>query len=304
MGGTPWHAHHIAERYGLLVIIALGEGLIGTIASLTALVGPEGVGWSVDAALVAVAGTALPFGMWWIYFIVPSAQILHVHRERSFGWGYGHIPLIGAVVAMGAGLHIAAYYLEEESELGAAATVLSVVVPVSIYILGIFLIYTVLTRSLDRFHVLLIAVSAVFVVVPLVMAGERGRDGLVPDRAGPRPVGHRDRLRAARARAQRARARAAHGRGVLAMRLLVTGSAGHLGEALVRVLGAEGHEVVGLDVLAVAAHDRRRLDRRPRARARRACGAPTPCSTPRRCTSRTSARTAARTSSTPTSPAR
>ena len=171
MGGTPWHAHHIAERYGLLVIIALGEGLIGTIASLTALVGPEGVGWSVDAALVAVAGTALPFGMWWIYFIVPCAQILHVHRERSFGWGYGHIPLIGAVVAMGAGLHIAAYYLEEESELGAAATVLSVVVPVSVYILGIFLIYSVLTRSLDRFHVLLIAVSAVFVVIPLVMAG-------------------------------------------------------------------------------------------------------------------------------------
>ena len=34
------------------------------------------------------------------------------------------------------------------------------------------------------------------------------------------------------------------------MRLLVTGSAGHLGEALVRVLGADGHEVVGLDVLA------------------------------------------------------
>jgi len=36
------------------------------------------------------------------------------------------------------------------------------------------------------------------------------------------------------------------------MRILVTGSAGHLGEALVRVLGAEGHEVVGLDLLASA----------------------------------------------------
>ena len=34
------------------------------------------------------------------------------------------------------------------------------------------------------------------------------------------------------------------------MRILVTGSAGHLGEALVRVLAAEGHDVVGLDVLA------------------------------------------------------
>ncbi len=33
------------------------------------------------------------------------------------------------------------------------------------------------------------------------------------------------------------------------MRILVTGSAGHLGEALVRVLGAEGHEVTGLDIL-------------------------------------------------------
>jgi UDP-glucose 4-epimerase len=34
------------------------------------------------------------------------------------------------------------------------------------------------------------------------------------------------------------------------MRILVTGSSGHLGEALVRVLGAAGHHVAGLDVLA------------------------------------------------------
>jgi UDP-glucose 4-epimerase len=36
------------------------------------------------------------------------------------------------------------------------------------------------------------------------------------------------------------------------VRILVTGSAGHLGEALVRVLGEEGHEVRGLDVLESA----------------------------------------------------
>src|SRR5215210_715760 len=34
------------------------------------------------------------------------------------------------------------------------------------------------------------------------------------------------------------------------MRILVTGSSGHLGEALVRVLGDKGHDVTGLDVLA------------------------------------------------------
>jgi UDP-glucose 4-epimerase len=36
----------------------------------------------------------------------------------------------------------------------------------------------------------------------------------------------------------------------MAMKILVTGSAGHLGEALVRTLRHEGHTVVGLDVLA------------------------------------------------------
>jgi UDP-glucose 4-epimerase len=34
------------------------------------------------------------------------------------------------------------------------------------------------------------------------------------------------------------------------VRILITGSSGHLGEALARVLGAEGHEIVGLDLLA------------------------------------------------------
>jgi UDP-glucose 4-epimerase len=33
------------------------------------------------------------------------------------------------------------------------------------------------------------------------------------------------------------------------MRILVTGSSGHLGDALVRVLGEQGHDVLGLDIL-------------------------------------------------------
>jgi low temperature requirement protein LtrA len=169
-GGTPWHAHHIAERYGLLVIIALGEGIIGTIASLSVLVGPEGPGWSVDAALVALAGTALTFGMWWVYFLVPSGAVLHVHRQRSFGWGYGQIPIIGAVVATGGGLHVAAYFLEKQSQLDASATVLCAVIPVAVYALGIFVLYASLTRTLDRFHLWLVAATVVPLAAPIVMA--------------------------------------------------------------------------------------------------------------------------------------
>ncbi len=36
--GTPWHAHHIAERHSLLAIITLGEGVVGPVATLSAVV--------------------------------------------------------------------------------------------------------------------------------------------------------------------------------------------------------------------------------------------------------------------------
>ena len=73
-GETPWHPHHIAERYGLLTIITLGEVVLGTVAALGAVVGAEG--WTVETALVGLAGVALAFGMWWMYFITPSAELL------------------------------------------------------------------------------------------------------------------------------------------------------------------------------------------------------------------------------------
>src|ERR1700752_4845985 len=73
--GTPWHAHHIAERHGLMVIIALGEGVIGTVASLSAVVAAQG--WTTDAVLVTIVGTGLTFGMWWMYFAIPQADLVH-----------------------------------------------------------------------------------------------------------------------------------------------------------------------------------------------------------------------------------
>jgi len=167
-GGTPWHAHHITERYGLLAIIALGEGIVGTVAAVSAVI--ETQGWSVDAALVALAGTGLTFGMWWVYFVLPSGEVLHRHRERSFGWGYGHVLLFAAIAGTGAGLHVAAYYIEHMAHIGAVATVLTVAVPVAGYLLMVYVLYSTLTRSTDPFHLLLLGVTAVVVVVPVLMA--------------------------------------------------------------------------------------------------------------------------------------
>jgi low temperature requirement protein LtrA len=170
-GGTPWHAHHIAERYGLLVIIALGEGVIGTVASLAAVV--ERQGWSVDAALVGVAGTGLTFGMWWTYFLIPSAGILQAHRERVFPWGYGHIVIFAAIAATGAGLQVAAFFIEGQAHISGVTTVLSVAVPVAMFVLTVYALHTHLVRKGDPFHLgLLLGTAAVLVAaVWLAAAG-------------------------------------------------------------------------------------------------------------------------------------
>jgi low temperature requirement protein LtrA len=173
-GGTPWHPHHIAERYGLVVIIALGEGLLGTTAALGAVVGPGGPGWSADAVVLGLAGTALTFGLWWAYFVLPCGDVLARHRDRSFGWGYGHIVLFGALVAVGAGLHTAAFRLEEASTLGEVATVLAVAVPVALYVGSVYALYAQLTRTLDPLHLLLLAGSAAVVAGAVAVAAAGG----------------------------------------------------------------------------------------------------------------------------------
>ncbi len=169
MGGTPWHPHHIAERYGLLTIIALGEGVVGTVASLSAVVSSQG--WTVAAVLVAVAGTGLTFGMWWIYFSLPQSRLLEARRELSFRFGYLHLVVFGAIVATGAGLHAAAYYVEHHSKLDAMATVLSVAIPVAIYIAAVYVLYSWLVGTFDAFHVLLIVLTGAVLVAAAVLAG-------------------------------------------------------------------------------------------------------------------------------------
>lgn len=137
-------------------------------ASLTAVVGENG--WTPDAVILAVAGTGLTFAMWWIYFAVPSADLLHARRERSFAFGYLHIAVFGAIVATGAGLHTAAYYVEEHSELGPVGTVLSVVIPVGVYVALVFVLYGLMVKTWDAFHLVLAVLTAGVLVAAVASA--------------------------------------------------------------------------------------------------------------------------------------
>jgi low temperature requirement protein LtrA len=131
-GGTPWNAHHIAERYSLFAIIALGEGVVGTGAALSAVVGRQG--WTLNAMLVGIAGTGLIFGMWWVYFLVPSGEILERHRDRAPVWGYVQMLIVTSIVATGAGLRVAASYIEGIAGIPGLAVVLTVAVPVGVFL--------------------------------------------------------------------------------------------------------------------------------------------------------------------------
>ncbi len=168
-GGTPWHPHHIAERYGLLVIITLGEGIIGTIATVSAIVQEQG--WSAEAVINVVAGTGLTFGLWWMYFILPSGEVLARHRERASTWGYLHIVVFASIAATGAGLHVAAYVIEGTAKVDERLAVLAVAVPVGIFTLAVFGINSYLLRAVDSLQAIMLAWVAVVLSAAVLLAG-------------------------------------------------------------------------------------------------------------------------------------
>ncbi|MEU1972342.1 low temperature requirement protein A [Microbacterium sp. NPDC019599] len=168
-GRTPWHPHHIAERYGLLVIITLGEVILGTILAISAVF--EDQGWSLETALVALGGTVLVFGMWWIYFAIPWGLVLDRHRTRGWAWGYLQILLFGSLVAVGAGLHVAAYVIGGEAHVDATFAALSIAIPVLLFETLLFVLYALLVMQVDPFHIwLYLGVIAVLAIAVAAVA--------------------------------------------------------------------------------------------------------------------------------------
>jgi low temperature requirement protein LtrA len=103
----PISPSHFAERYGLIVIIALGESVIA--------LGVGGADLSLDAGIVSasILGIAVITALWWAYFDV-YAVLAHRTLSRSHGaaqtqlardyYRYLHLPMIGGIVLFALGL--------------------------------------------------------------------------------------------------------------------------------------------------------------------------------------------------------
>ena len=88
----------LSERFGLFIIIVLGETITGVVAGLAR----EPINaLTLSVGLVAVM---IGFGAWWTYFDFAGHR--HPRPERTTGlqWMLGHLPLTAAVAAMGAAM--------------------------------------------------------------------------------------------------------------------------------------------------------------------------------------------------------
>lgn len=164
-GMTPWHPHHIAERYGLFTIIVLGESVLAATVAVQSAIKEGAV--SLELVLTSVAGLGLLFSLWWLYFLHAAGEGLEEHRDRSFAWGYGHYAVFAALAAVGAGLEVAAEGLVHPIEATPTAVSLATGVPVSAAVVAIWAVH----RRLHAEHRLGPVTVVVAAAGVLVLAG-------------------------------------------------------------------------------------------------------------------------------------
>ena len=109
---------HFAERFSLIVIIALGESIV---AIGTGLEGELGTGTIVAALL----GLLVAFGLWWAYF-----DVVAIVAERRFrdseghrrlriardSYSYLHLPMIAGIVLLALGVKKTLGHVDEPLE--------------------------------------------------------------------------------------------------------------------------------------------------------------------------------------------
>lgn len=115
---TNWHPHHIAERYGLLVIIVLGEGILGATNAIAPLFADH-QNWSLLSFILGFSIITLVFMLWWVYFSIPWGKVLDDNRRSDifrhqvpFVFGYGHFILFAALAIVGSSLELVADVIE------------------------------------------------------------------------------------------------------------------------------------------------------------------------------------------------
>lgn len=120
-----WRVHsaaHWTERFGLIIILALGESIVAI------GVGASQEPVSIPILVGAAAGVGLSLCLWWLYFDVTA--IAAEHRFAAMrgsarasaaveAYTYLHLPLVGGIVLSALGVEDVLAHVEETAGLGA-----------------------------------------------------------------------------------------------------------------------------------------------------------------------------------------
>ena len=100
---VPLDESHLPERFGLFVILVLGESLAAVVAGLSH------IGWTTSSLIAAVLGVLLATLLWWLYFDNAEGSVVRRRNIegktwRPTGWIYTHLPLAAALAIVGVAL--------------------------------------------------------------------------------------------------------------------------------------------------------------------------------------------------------
>ncbi len=118
---THFDAGHLAERFGVLVLIALGESLVAIASSVSS-------GLTVLDGVAVGLAFAVSVGLWWVYFHFAADAVRHSLLTAPIQiditrivLSYGHFLFITAIIAISVGLHEAVAEPAEHMSWTAAA---------------------------------------------------------------------------------------------------------------------------------------------------------------------------------------
>jgi low temperature requirement protein LtrA len=161
VAATPWHPHHIVERYSLMVLIVIGESVMSATVAIQIVVD---AGHRTAPLVAVIAGAILVlFSAWWIYFDQPPQQVRRTGRD-AFLWGYGHYFVFASLAATGAGLAAATDIIVGRAHTPAWIAGAAVAIPVSIFLACVYLLVLRPARCHPRVSV------AYAIAIPLVLA--------------------------------------------------------------------------------------------------------------------------------------
>ena len=107
LGSMPVHPRHIPERFGLLVIIVLGEGVIGVV------LGTAQASWTLLSGTSAFAGFLTGAAIWWLYFDFLDATSVVTRNARSgITYVYAHYFVASGIAALGVGVKLTVLSVE------------------------------------------------------------------------------------------------------------------------------------------------------------------------------------------------